>query len=98
MLAGQSFVWIPSHLKGLEAPHTWVGQDGVFTKQKPKAEEIRWLAQGLACQGEAEVKLSQPEGSKEWHSLRQVTGLLFSLSRSGYSLQDHHSIFSVCVS
>lgn len=76
MLAGQSLVWVPSHLGGLEAPHMWVGRDGVFTKQKPKAEEIHLLAQGPACQGGAEVKLSHPEGSKEWHSLK--TGDSFS--------------------
>lgn len=95
MLAGQSFVWLPSYLGGLEASPIWVLE--VFTKQETKAQ-ISWLAQGLACRGEAEVKLSHPEGSEEWRSLRQVTGVLLSLNRSGSSLQGHHSIFSLCVS
>lgn len=75
-----------------------MGRDGMFTKQEATAQEISWLAQGLVCQGEAEVKLSHAEGSEEWHSLRQVTGVLLSLSRSGSRHQDHYSIFSVCVS
>lgn len=78
-LAGQSC--LASLPLGSAGGSSYVGRDGMFTKQEATAQEISWLAQGLACQGEAEVKLSHPEGSEEWHSLRQVTGVLLSLEQ-----------------
>lgn len=93
MLAGLSFVWLPSHLGGLEASPMWV----LLLSKRPRLRSAGlprvWLARE-----EAEVTLSHLEGSEECRSLRQVTGVLFSLNRSGSSLQGHHSIFSLCVS